>query len=118
MASDVVVGASWSGTDALLIVGRQRQVPLDVLPPLRFETFALLADVDARELAQSYERTTPFAGKLRAGDYANADWAPIYLSDPLIDSEFGALLNITDQMLKSWSSAGDIDYPRPCLRKP
>ena len=110
VASDVVVGASWSGTDALLIVGRQRQVPLDVLPPLRFETFALLADVDARELAQSYERTTPFAGKLRDGDYANADWAPIYLSDPLIDSEFGALLNITDQMLKSWSSAGDIDY--------
>jgi hypothetical protein len=44
------------------------------------------------------------------GRYGGSDWAPIYLSRSLIDTEFGALLNITDQMLKSWSMAGQIDY--------
>ena len=38
------------------------------------------------------------------------DWAPIYLSPALINTEFGALLNITDQMLKSWSQSGQVEY--------
>lgn len=114
VAGDVIVGASWSSgsnkAGSLAVLARARRVGTDVLPPLRHETFAVLARVDARQLAQSYERNTPFAGKLQDGPYAQADWAPIYLSGPLIDTEFGALLNITDQMLKSWSSAGEIEY--------
>ena len=110
VASDVVLGAAWTDVGALALVGRMRRVPADVIAPLRFETFALLARAGSRELAQSYERTTPLAGKMLGGHYSGADWAPIYLSRPLIDTEFGALLNITDQMLKSWSMAGQIDY--------
>jgi hypothetical protein len=81
-----------------------------VLPPLRFETFSLLLREAKNELQQSYERTSLFAGRVRTGDQRRRDWAPIYLSDSLIDTEFGALLNITDQMLKGWSEAGRISY--------
>ena len=49
-------------------------------------------------------------GQALTGPYKLRDWAPIYLSEPLIDSEFGALLNVTDQMLKSWTEAGQIEY--------
>lgn len=110
VASDSVLGAAWTPTGALAFVGRMRRVPADVIAPLRFETFALLARAGTSELAQSYERTTPLAGKMQGGPYAGSDWAPIYLSKKLIDTEFGALLNITDQMLKSWSMAGQIQY--------
>jgi len=79
------------------------------VPPLRFETFALLAAQGGDELAQSYERNAPFAGKLENVEFGK-DWAPIYLSAALVDTELGALLNITDQILKSWSSAGDTEY--------
>ncbi len=110
VATDAVIGAGWAGSGPLQIVGRFRASSLAATAPLRFETFAMLARVGTSALAQSYERGTPFAGRLDEGRFGGTDWAPIYLSDALIDTEFGALLNITDQMLKSWSSAGDIDY--------
>jgi hypothetical protein len=76
------------------------------LPPLRFETALTLAAETSDELKQSYERNQFFAGKL-----SNAtDWAPIYLSNSLINTEFGSLLNITDQLLKSWSLNGTVEY--------
>lgn len=38
------------------------------------------------------------------------DWAPIYLSPELIDTEYGSVLNIADQFLKSWSNHGTTRY--------
>src|SRR5207244_2263314 len=38
------------------------------------------------------------------------DWAPILLSPQLRDTEYGSLLNITDQLLKSWSNKGRTRY--------
>lgn len=109
--SDIVIGAVWNETTGdLAIVGRKRQLPISAMQPLRFETLASLAAQKGDSLSQSYERTLPLAGKLPSGIYAGKDWAPIYLSYDLIDTEYGALLNITDQMLKSWSSAGEIQY--------
>ncbi len=109
--TDTVVGAIWNSTSGnLAIVGRLRQVPPSVMPPLRFETIEVLAAQDSDSLSQSYERTAPLAGRLFSGTYANNDWAPVYLSYDLIDTEYGALLNITDQLLKSWSQAGSIEY--------
>jgi hypothetical protein len=111
--SDMIVGAVAS--DKLLaIVGRERVTPVSVLSPLRTETMLQLAAANKDGLAQSYERKFMFAGRF---DQTN-DWAPIYLSDELIDTEYGSLLNITDQMLKSWSNHGEIkytnfDYPDP-----
>ncbi|MGD8590519.1 MAG: hypothetical protein PVG22_16980, partial [Chromatiales bacterium] len=107
--ADVIIGGAWTDRQ-LAILARARQVPEKDFPPLRFETFELLAAQNSPELHQSYERTHLFAGKLTSGRYAFRDWAPIYLSPALIDTQFGALLNITDQMLKSWSQAGETEY--------
>ncbi|HEV7572303.1 MAG TPA: hypothetical protein VGQ21_12470 [Thermoanaerobaculia bacterium] len=106
--SDLVIGAAAKPT-GLIILGRERQVPVDLLPPLRYETVELLAAVQhgsKGQLAQSYERLHPFAGRLSNG----RDWAPILLSPELIDTEYGSLLNITDQLLKGWSNAGQTHY--------
>lgn len=110
MASDAILGGAWDDKGSVVLVGRARRQPLASLPPLRFETFAMLAAETTRELQQSYERNNLLAGKLFSGWCRGRDWAPIFLSPMLIDSEFGALLNITDQILKSWSQAGNIEY--------
>jgi hypothetical protein len=114
--SDLIVGAL-ANTSGMLILGRERIVPVEVLPPLRIETISLLAAVQngqQGELKQSYERNHLFAGRMEG----NKDWAPILLSPELVDTEYGSLLNITDQLLKSWSNNGDTQYdnfhyPRP-----
>lgn len=103
--SDLILGAI-SKNNMLVIIGRERQSSIIDLPPLRLETILLLASANNEELSQSYERNTLFAGKLPGGK----DWAPIYLSDELQNTEYGSLLNITDQMLKSWSLNGDVEY--------
>lgn len=109
--TDAVLGAIWNEASGdMALVGRARQTSLTAVPPLRFETLEVLAAQRSESLAQSYERTLPFAGKLFHGVNSGRDWAPIYLSHDLIDTEYGALLNITDQMLKSWSSAGEVQY--------
>jgi hypothetical protein len=116
--SDLVVGAIRIGQTHLALIGRERETSLQAMPPLRFETAHLLATTDKAELAQSYERNQLFAGRLENGEYAGSDWAPVYLSPELINSELGSTLNLTDQMLKSWSMAGAVqyhgfDYPVP-----
>lgn len=115
--SDLIVGAI-SRPSGVLVIGRERVVPIQQLPPLRFETIRLLAAVqgDARkELQQSYERQARFAGAMSDG----RDWAPILLSPELVDTEYGSLLDITDQILKGWTNCGYTQYinfqayPRP-----
>jgi hypothetical protein len=117
-ASDLLIGASRTNAGGLLLFARLRQLPLGVLPPLRIETVARFAASPGEHLAQSYERQRIFAGRLKTGQYASWDWAPILLSPQLDDSEFGTLLNLADQILKSWSQHGQVDYfgfayPRP-----
>ena len=103
--SDLLIGAVGSDKQ-VAIIGRERVSPIAMLPPLRTETIFQLAAANKKELAQSYERKFVFAGRFNQTD----DWAPIYLSDELIDTEYGSLLNITDQMLKSWSQHGEVKY--------
>jgi hypothetical protein len=110
VASDLLVGAVRTKEGPMVLLGRARRLPLSELPPLRFETFALLARNQDDELAQSYERQRIFAGRIMSGDKAGWDWAPILLSAQLDDSEFGTLLNEADQLLKSWSQHGDVKY--------
>jgi hypothetical protein len=110
MSSEAAFGGVWTESGQTAILARVRVQPINLIPPLRFETFIILATQSGDELSQSYERNTVFAGKLRSGEHMYKDWAPVYLSESLIDTEFGALLNITDQMLKSWSEAGGVEY--------
>lgn len=114
--SDLIVGA-FSKNHGILVLGRDRIIPVDQLPPLRVETLSLLAAAQqgqSGKLAQSYERNYLFAGRIEG----NKDWAPILLSPELRDTEYGSLLNITDQLLKGWSNNGETSYynfkyPRP-----
>lgn len=111
--SDLILGAIHSG-NSVAVIARERCVPIYELSPMRQETLCLLASTEEDELAQSYERTSLFAGKQKGGK----DFAPIYLSDELWHTEYGNILNVTDQMLKSWSENGmidyvDFDYPKP-----
>jgi hypothetical protein len=113
VSADLLIGAVGNKTH-LVIVGRKRVIPTDILPPLRVETLTLLASVRTDSLAQSYERNSVFAGR-----YDDKwDWAPALLSPELVNTEYGNLLNVTDQLLKSWSNNGlteyeRFDYPRP-----
>ncbi len=114
--SDLVVGAV-SKPSGILIVGRERVIPVDLLPPLRAETISLLAAVQKGQkgqLKQSYERRHLFAGRIEG----NKDWAPILLSPELVDTEYGSLLDITDQILKGWSNSGDTEYENFHYPKP
>jgi hypothetical protein len=103
--SDLILGAI-AGRRSIAILGRERSVPVTVLPPLRLETLVQLSSVGTYQLAQSYERNNGFAGRCTK----TTDWAPIYLSPQLVDTEYGSLLNITDQLLKSWSNRGLTRY--------
>lgn len=103
--SDLILGAI-ADNGKIAIIGRERELSVFDFPPLRTETIMMLANANNTELAQSYERNQMFAGKLDNGK----DWAPIYLSDELKHTEYGSLLNITDQLLKSWSQNGETGY--------
>ncbi len=118
VATDLHVAAVRAEGGNLVLLGRTRRLPLTLMPPMRLETFTMLRDSRARELGQSYERGRIFAGKLTSGPAAGWDWAPIFLSENLEDTELGTLLNLADQVLKSWSQHGDVlyfafDHPRP-----
>ena len=103
--ADLILGA-FRKDGKVAIVGRERCSPLDELPPMRLSTVMMLASTTEKELSQSYERNNFFAGKLPGGK----DYAPILLSNELWHTEYGSILNITDQMLKSWSENGQIHY--------
>lgn len=129
--SDLIIGAALATRQKrLVLIGRERQVTLQAAPPLRLDAILALAAGEETDLAQSYERNLPFAGKVFAAELRESlpepnakvqltemllgefgeDWAPILLSRELTHTEFGHLLNITDQILKSWSLSGTIDY--------
>ena len=103
--ADLIFGAI-ANSQRVAIIGRERCTSIFELPPMRVETLRILASADEDELAQSYERNSLYAGKMPGGK----DFAPIYLSPQLWHTEYGSLLNVTDQMLKSWSENGMIDY--------
>jgi len=108
-STDAIIGAFWTkdGGDQVAFLGRRRTHPQSQIAPLRFETFKMLVAEGQDNLAQSYERGNALAGRIES---QARDWAPIYLSPSLKDTEFGALLNVTDQMLKGWSQHGEVNY--------
>lgn len=106
--SDLILGAI-SKNNNIAIIARERCIPITQLPPMRSETLCLLSYTTDDELSQSYERNNLFAGK-QIGSDGGKDYAPILLSDALWHTEYGNILNVTDQMLKSWSENGMIDY--------
>jgi hypothetical protein len=107
VASDAVVGGMQTKTGQIAIVGRRRTSSVEALPPMRFETFAMLATQNQDLLTQSLQ---PDAGHERR--------MIVKLAPPLQNTELGALLHTSDQLLKSWSEAGRLqyqyfNYPKP-----
>lgn len=111
--SDLILGAIAS-KEKVAIIGRERSASYMCMPPLRSETIDILARTDKQELGQSFEWLSLFSGKLPGGK----DFCPVYLSDELWHTEFGSILIITDQMIKSWSENGLNDYVRFDYPKP
>ena len=114
-SSDVILGAV-ATQDAVAVVARQRVADFIQMPPLRVESVLQLASANADELMQSYDRNHILAGRVEGKE--GYDWAPVYLSDLLIDSEYGSLLNLADQILKSWSNNGSTRYVNFDYRDP
>ncbi len=111
--ADLILGALRDST-TLVIIGREREAPLELLPPLRVETVLLIASISSKELSQSLDINDCMAGKMPDG----RDWCPTYLSRELENTELGHLLTITDILLKDWSESGTIreayyQYPSP-----
>lgn len=111
--ADLILGALRDST-TLVVIGRERETPLEVLPPLRVETVLLVASISSKELSQSLDVNDCMAGKMSNGH----DWCPTYLSRELENTELGHLLTITDVLLKDWSENGTIQeacyhYPSP-----
>ncbi|MCR4965470.1 MAG: DUF4854 domain-containing protein [Bacteroidales bacterium] len=111
--ADLVLGALRDST-TLVVIGREREVPLETMPPLRVETVLLVASISSKELSQSLDINDCMAGKMGNG----RDWCPTYLSRELENTELGHLLTITDVLLKDWSESGTIEeasyhYPSP-----
>ena len=128
--TDVLIGAiTRVDSNLLAILGRSRKTPLSDMEPLNIDTILTLAASTEQDLAQSYERNAPFAGNVYSDELLRfmslselnrnkiirlilngVDWAPILLSRDLTNTEYGQLLNITDQMLKGWSLANSVSY--------
>ena len=111
--ADLILGALRDSA-TLVVIGREREVPLEVLPPLRVESILLVASISSKELSQSLDVNDCMAGKMSNG----RDWCPTYLSRELENTELGHLLTITDVLLKDWSENGTIQeacyhYPSP-----
>ena len=111
--ADLILGALRDSA-TLVVIGREREAPLEVLPPLRVETVLLIASISSKELSQSLDINDCMAGKMSNG----RDWCPTYLSRELENTELGHLLTITDVLLKDWSENGTIQeacyhYPSP-----
>ena len=111
--ADLILGAL-ADSATLVIIGRERECPINELPPLYVESVLLLASVTEKELSQSLDINDFLAGKMMNGK----DWCPTYLSRELENTEFGNLMTITDILLKDWSEKGTIReeyyrYPKP-----
>lgn len=108
--SDLIVGGViYETSDLTYVVGRARQLEWEDFPPLRVEDVLNLIEQENGSLAQSYDRTTPGAGRVTHDDQQQ-DWAPSFLSRELIDTEFGSLLNEADAVLKSQSLGDTVSY--------
>ena len=108
--SDLICG-TFRSTNRIAIIGREREVPVNILPPLRSETILSLAS-NKENLSLVFNKDSIKV----INDTLNA--TPIKMSSMLIDTELGNLLVMTDIFLKSWSENGKvkeyiINHPQP-----
>ena len=108
--SDLIWG-TYKNNNKIAIIGRERTVPVTILPPLRSETILSLA-LNNEDLSLVFSRE----GVVKVNDSLFV--TRVKMSQFLNDTELGNLMVITDILLKSWSENGKvtewlIDYPQP-----
>lgn len=103
--TDMIIGAFGDTTGTLAIIGREREIPVNICPPLRAETILLMAQTSILELGQAF---VPDSNSI--DDKARHSSA-IVMTEQIKDTEFGDLLIRTDQMLKSWT---ENNYNQDC----
>lgn len=117
--SDSVLGGLVDGDlNRVFVLGRARNLSRLAYPVLRVEDILVALNAQEDEWAQSFDRTSFGAGRVRissdlisdASVEGFYDWGPAYLSAALIGTEIGSLLNITDSYLKSWSQSKITEY--------
>lgn len=98
---------------AILLVGREREIPVTILPPLRSETIRLLASLDDQDFSVSISPAS-------SEDFIeDGKWSrQITMSEKLRDTELGNLLTQAGVLLFSLSEHATvrdyfIDYPLP-----
>lgn len=116
--SDLVLAAFCTPLGSMVFVGREREIPVTVLPPLRTETIRLLASLDEGDFSVSInsglDNEADFDGHVEDSIWAR----PVVMSDKLKNTELGNLLMLTDVQLLSWGNHAEvcelfIDYPQP-----
>ena len=108
--SDLICG-TYRSMNRIAIIGREREVPVNILPPLRSETILSIAS-ETEDLYLVFNKDSIKV----INDTLNA--TPINMSSMLNDTELGNLMVMTDIFLKSWSENGKvkeyiINYPQP-----
>ncbi len=96
----------------IFIIGREREIPVTVLPPLRSETIFLLASLNAQEFSVNINSDSD--SFVEVGVWAKQ----VLMSEKLRDTELGNLLTLTGIQLLSLSNHANvrdlfIDYPLP-----
>ena len=113
--TDLIVH-TFSEHNCLYIVGREREIPVTVLPPLRGETICSIVKNKRREMSVII---TPDSMINISDAMDSTCWAtPILMDHPIRNTEFGNLLILADFMLKSWSENANVrelfvNYPLP-----
>lgn len=102
--TDMIIGAYGDTTGVLAIIGREREIPVTICPPLRAETILLMAQTNILDLGQAF---IPNSDPAEDGRYASS----ILMTEQTKDTEYGDLLIMTDQMLKSWT---ENNYNQDC----
>ena len=98
--SDLILGAidSIGGSNKMIaIIGRERQVNIVDLPPLRTDEIQMLASAKGG-VSQSLNVSELCHCKLPDG----ADWCPAWVSKEIEQTEYGHLMTQTDVYLKMW----------------
>lgn len=137
--TDIILGYIFVN-GKVAIIGRERELPVNILPPLRSETIRqLLTCNDLSQVPLSIKTTntprnsinnlpslifsslktdslnSPKTDSVQPNTYY---YAPIEMSRMVRDTELGNLMYLTDIILKSWCENGKvkdlfIDYPHP-----
>lgn len=108
--SDLICG-TFRSMNRIAVIGREREVPVNILPPLRSETILSLASTK-KDISLVFNKDS--IKVINDTLYAT----PINMSNMLNDTELGNLMVMTDFHLKSWSENGKvkdyiINHPQP-----